>query len=515
MGRSRSPRGGRHRFNNDRRRGGGSSTSEWISRQVAGFGRYPDKRPDGLRIQHCGGMLLEDLYKAWGRHNDISQQEIFKTIQQYAVHEDDGTSRFVLEMDSSGRPLVRVNSKRHAGGEFTPRGSDGGRGYRARGHNGSFATSRGTQERLRGVESSGSGKLQTSDKLDMSLDDVMYDDRRQCEVYDMAAHDSPPGSPEGDGGTGGSGYPDHSAGEDDDALSEDRKDRRRRVMHQTRQMGLTPDSRDRRQPPRKGGGKGGKRGGKGGGKGGHKGQRQGGRDELEENVSRYISWFLKKGEEVLNIPMRDGWVSVKALAASIGHNHRSYGYPTFKEDELTDYIFEIDRDGRFEISGGMLRKVEREERQARPQGRPRERDSGRAGGGKSRNRSRSPTPRSVAASEDGGLKEEMVDDDIDGLADGLDSMDLDMEQHDVPQADEDLGDVAANPTTVGEVGPWRRNGHLVPRVDTADPTKDTGWTQYCKDDDPDHLWWYFSGEAGEFYIDGRDETFSLQPWTNV
>jgi len=91
--------------------------TEWISRTVAGFGRYPERRPPGLRVDVSGGMRLDSLVSVWGRHHGLTEQKLLDAIKAHMFHEADekatkGLLRFVIDTDAEGSLVVRTRPKR-------------------------------------------------------------------------------------------------------------------------------------------------------------------------------------------------------------------------------------------------------------------------------------------------------------------------------------------------------------------------------------------------------------------
>lgn len=95
---------------------------EWISRQIAGFGRHPNKRPKGLFVDSEGNMLLEQVMHLWGYQQELEDRDVLLAVQENMFHED-GNLRFAIDNDSEGRLKIRVLPKRdrwHNGGSTPP-----------------------------------------------------------------------------------------------------------------------------------------------------------------------------------------------------------------------------------------------------------------------------------------------------------------------------------------------------------------------------------------------------------
>lgn len=104
---------------------------------MASFGRYPDRRPHGLRVCLDGTIRVQDIVDCWGASRGVSRQQIVTAVQEHMFHNDECSSlRFVLSEDSEGHLIVRVMAKR------APKDS---RGYR-RAHQLAIEDSRGRHQ---------------------------------------------------------------------------------------------------------------------------------------------------------------------------------------------------------------------------------------------------------------------------------------------------------------------------------------------------------------------------------
>lgn len=84
-----------------------------ISKVVASFGRYPDRRPPGLRVCPDGAIRVQDIVDSWGAGRGISRQQLVTALQEHMFHSDGGRSlRFALSEDAEGHLIVRVMAKR-------------------------------------------------------------------------------------------------------------------------------------------------------------------------------------------------------------------------------------------------------------------------------------------------------------------------------------------------------------------------------------------------------------------
>eukprot|EP00445_Apocalathium_hangoei_P069805 CAMPEP_0204132160 /NCGR_PEP_ID=MMETSP0361-20130328/14364_1 /ASSEMBLY_ACC=CAM_ASM_000343 /TAXON_ID=268821 /ORGANISM="Scrippsiella Hangoei, Strain SHTV-5" /LENGTH=191 /DNA_ID=CAMNT_0051085021 /DNA_START=68 /DNA_END=640 /DNA_ORIENTATION=+ len=94
--------------------------SERISRIVAGFGRYPDKRPIGLRVNTIGAMTLESLMDSWADNKGLSEREVMDAVRLHMFQRHGGVGgaalRFAVTRDEEARILIRAMPRSQGGG---------------------------------------------------------------------------------------------------------------------------------------------------------------------------------------------------------------------------------------------------------------------------------------------------------------------------------------------------------------------------------------------------------------
>mmetsp|Transcript_54678 Transcript_54678/g.122745 ORF Transcript_54678/g.122745 Transcript_54678/m.122745 type:complete len:298 (-) Transcript_54678:147-1040(-) len=171
-------------------------TTEWISRRVASFGRYEERRPPGLVLDEHGTFYLDDLMMNWGHAEGLTEEMILSALQRHMFSSDHGTAqiRFTLGADAAGRHTIRVTppKKRDRPERFERRGFGRALEYRSsspRPSGKGLASSRTsafrfTSPRQTGMPLRGSvlraviehKKRSTQQKLDMSLDEVIRAD---------------------------------------------------------------------------------------------------------------------------------------------------------------------------------------------------------------------------------------------------------------------------------------------------------------------------------------------------
>ena len=155
--------------------------STWISRALVAFGRYPDKRPPELEVTGDGWFDLSNLMRAWGRPHGLTQRQLLSAIEEHMFHDDiEKTPRFRIASDH-GPICIRVLPKRSGRNNATvamPARLPDRRCCQA-------ALRPAVRPRPRGsvAVSMGGGRSMrqhtTSEKLSMSLDELMESDRSE------------------------------------------------------------------------------------------------------------------------------------------------------------------------------------------------------------------------------------------------------------------------------------------------------------------------------------------------
>jgi len=87
--------------------------SERISRTVVAFGRYPEKRPSGLRVNDAGAMSLESLLDCWGSQKGVGERDVLDAVRLHMFQRDGGSAlRFAVVQDEAGCIFIRVLPRR-------------------------------------------------------------------------------------------------------------------------------------------------------------------------------------------------------------------------------------------------------------------------------------------------------------------------------------------------------------------------------------------------------------------
>jgi len=127
---------------------------QWIARQIAVLGRYRDKRPKDFRVTSDGHMYLDDLMSAWGKHQNLNEEEILGALRKHSARGED-RSRFTITCTVGGRTLIKVSPK-------LPNGVGAVVKHSRRPH---FQAPAPCQDPP--------GRINPKSKLDMSLDDLI------------------------------------------------------------------------------------------------------------------------------------------------------------------------------------------------------------------------------------------------------------------------------------------------------------------------------------------------------
>lgn len=468
----------------DRSRSPSSADSLQISKTIAGFGRYPQKRPRGLPVDTLGCVKLDDIMRCWGFAQGLEEKDIMHAVRQHMFRETagGGSLRFAMDGDADGGIVIRVMP--------TDRDVDrGGRPHRSRGlrdmpYEGVLGRAFGMrppEQRVPkmigsvlrtplpkpmptspNVNGALSRAKQKGNKLDMSLDDVI----RSEEVIDLEA--------------------------DDRVNPFSRK--REQVLNKVRQMGLHPDTMHLRRAPQDTDffPKGGRRG---------EGRNHRRRWSPQEKVQRWVSWVVQAGYQELGIMLAEGgWVDIAALAAAIPKSRPDFG--DFDAEKLKVFIQDSDVDGRFEINpANQLRKVPKDRRKAKDQRSPFER------------KVELQAPRDplgmieVESSASSGRRRHARSPSLTSNSDGMGS--------DNDPEDAALAEQCQNLRVSGDVEEVKKKEYLIKSeamrwptmVQAPQPSPPPGehWTRY-QDEDGGEYWYHYEGPLGQWWCGSDHQT---------
>lgn len=353
-------------------------------------------------------MLLDDLMELVFNEANVTLSQVQDAIREHMFHDGDpgGAIRFSLNSSDHGI-TVKVMPKRGGGTGYMPQtGPSGGRWDTSRGGRSCRAGS--NVPKMRGSVAQapkpppkddwqpppkkGASPKNLVEKLDMSLGDLIRDEQRPRQeqrpqpreidpvpVMDASARHAarmrhvrptmelPPwhknlnGVPEAarPARRANRMIPQPGSLASNSAVANPAHARVRRSMEQ---MGWTPASQHIRQGPqnwaRDGESKWGERRGQRGGW-----RNSDGRDRYtpQEKVQRWMAYVLRKGHQDLGVEVKDGWASLRDIAAQITVN-KHLGFGECDEAKLAKFIQDTDCDGRFEIKGSHIRKVSKEQR---------------------------------------------------------------------------------------------------------------------------------------------------------
>lgn len=370
--------------------------AERISRIICTFGRYPEKRPQGLQVDGNGTFRLDNLMNVWGKGEGLRERDVLRAMRKHMFHEsDEGVSslRFGVDKDDQGYIVIRVLPRRPCStGASTPAiaTEQQARVEDTRGHARRMLGDprmQGPLDRLvqlAAARAAGGVVAPTQIGAEGNTD--------LAAAAAVAAAVVPPAnysgrgcaSAEGAGGAGGGaaacgvcGVPGPGAG------PASHGGRAARVRHALEQMGLTPGS----QHLRRGGTPAGPPCERHAGLGRHAFQD----DHLDEGlggdhstglrygrmrhrqlfrrpmrssverIQRFIGWLLKRGYLEFGVPLCKGWALLDDVADVLEEEMGGLG--DCDPELLGRFLMETDLDGRFEVSRGHVRHVPREERQ--------------------------------------------------------------------------------------------------------------------------------------------------------
>lgn len=355
-----------------------SPNLEVISRAIAGFGRYPDKRPRGLAVDRDGTIFLEDLMRCWGNAEGFSEDAVLNAARQHMFHDDQRRDmRFVIDCNTRGQMTIRVMPKRHHRGAastpdrcgaswrdrsrptpphvaapFRRRERGGDRVARNEPFEPKFQAPAGPPPQAATMQ-----PLATEKKLDMGLDDIISRERRPAPpllpaVHSVASYKAAPPLPPP--------LPKQSSPLDGGSA----RGKGDRVRHMFAQMGHTRETHHVRHHSQHGNGA--------------RPQQQpqqwqrqrGGIMSASEKLQRWVSWVMKRGYSELGVAIdtsgREGGANCRArlgeLAETMRRTKPEFG--EFDARSLQTALEESNHAGRFVFSDGYVRLVARADRLA-------------------------------------------------------------------------------------------------------------------------------------------------------
>ena len=78
-----------------------------VSKTIANFARYPERRPAGVVPAGDGSLDIDQIWIFWGRRCGFSRSQLLQHIADHAIA-DSGRRRFLLHSDHDGRTWVSV-----------------------------------------------------------------------------------------------------------------------------------------------------------------------------------------------------------------------------------------------------------------------------------------------------------------------------------------------------------------------------------------------------------------------
>jgi len=439
---------------------GSGHGTEWISRQVVGFGRYPEKRPKGLKVNACGAILVSSLIETWGRSHGITEEKLLAAIQRHMFDEQrpaTGNLRFSLDNDEHGNMLVRVHPKRgHARNGESCSGTHGSSAIGA------------TPARAQLRSQANSSPANSSDGKRKQTWQAKSSDGKRTQTWQDK---EPPWK-----GTV--------------AVSTDEKEEQTWEADSTKKKGTRSweevsvpkyghlwykDSKSQTK----------KKGGANNWSKAHKPKWS----SRGVQVQKWLGWALKSGYRELGIELEDfGSARVSEIVEALLSQRPQLGISD--EDSLEKILEETDTEGRFEIDTlGRIRKVPRSDRRPRKSKRrssesPDNGGNSEAGHSDKRSRSRSrPRLRSRSRSSESQTRSWLPQANVRSFTPRVDRRQQDKSRSPSPKAS------SRNETADASDGPAPPPGEY--------------WTNY-KDDDK--IWWYYDGPKGKWWCIDSNRT---------
>eukprot|EP00405_Crypthecodinium_cohnii_P038629 CAMPEP_0206541860 /NCGR_PEP_ID=MMETSP0325_2-20121206/9851_1 /ASSEMBLY_ACC=CAM_ASM_000347 /TAXON_ID=2866 /ORGANISM="Crypthecodinium cohnii, Strain Seligo" /LENGTH=532 /DNA_ID=CAMNT_0054039853 /DNA_START=209 /DNA_END=1804 /DNA_ORIENTATION=- len=97
------------RWNRRPRGGRPDDRLKWISKQVASFSRYEEKRPYGLDADGTHGIRLKSLIQTWGNKKNVTEDDVLESMERFKFHENTSFLRFSLTDIGKGDWIIRVH----------------------------------------------------------------------------------------------------------------------------------------------------------------------------------------------------------------------------------------------------------------------------------------------------------------------------------------------------------------------------------------------------------------------
>lgn len=367
---------------------GSNSTSEWISRQVASFSRYPHKRPAGLAIDGSGGMRLNQLMRLWGEKNAVTKQQVHAALQRHMHHDNSKCLRFALSDAPGGDLTIHVYKRKDAVTSTDPWPAPSAASQTAPAR----PARRGTKASRKVDGDDGATELMrpkakaaptsTAPASAAPADDTAWDegsdkdgggrlanaaeDAAAGEVRDEPFWEEDPPLPPADARSAPGGLDDtpRPPTRKRPPLDEERRERSAR----SRASSWEDDSRwrdandedsessrwkassswmsSRPQDDWPGGSRGDSR------------------DGIELKIMKWLNYVLKTGHRQLKVDLDDGWASIDDLADVCSQHREDFGISDGQQ--IRELLEQSDIEGRFALdSRGRVRKVSRDQRRPR------------------------------------------------------------------------------------------------------------------------------------------------------
>ncbi|CAJ1341080.1 unnamed protein product [Effrenium voratum] len=317
----------------DRSRSPKAGKRQWVSKTLASFGRYKDRRPQGLEVDHSGCLLLSNLMEVWGHSQGLADEDVLTAVKENLINERTGGARFVLT-PAAGDWQIQVH---RSGGDWA---SSGG-GWKANSNAAPATNSWQANTKQEWGEPWKDKWKDPKDSKDWKKEDAWGSNSWTAPVKEEKTDDTWAQSESRQNWTKSSpGWrfqgnqasqanaapPEHSSGNS---------------WNNSSNSWNSNHSQSRRQSNWKG------------------------HQDKPEQIQRFMGYLLKNGKEEHVYSDYDGWAPVSQIIAAIQRRHSDWGINS--PEDLNKMLQESDHEGRFIMEGQRIRKVDRNARRAPPE----------------------------------------------------------------------------------------------------------------------------------------------------
>lgn len=339
------------RYDRSRSPLGKTAATEHISFTIESFVHFPHTRPEGLRADADGILRLDDLMRTWGRQEGLRSHDVLDAVRRHMFHDTGPLHRilrFTIDTNASGCIVIRVMPERGREHGISDVADCGSRTLAApaaqpvvRGIRGSVLLER--------QDASCTKEEIDPDTIDAALVSTVSKARppvpsaplqaasaallAQTQVHRFHTMEMP------------HSYLERPRPEEREFVALGGDPEAARLRRKTAHGSVGRETTER--------------------SGGRRNQRFTERQSSNgEGVQRWLGWVLAQGHRELDVPLDPGgWAGLQDIASAMRQSRPDFG--RFGASELQALLEHTDQAGRFEVSGGKLRKVSKGMRQPR------------------------------------------------------------------------------------------------------------------------------------------------------